>query len=59
VDLGYLTVYTANALVTGELKRGDTTLKAGRLGNIEVVKDDVRLGKPFVFDKSNIDQFDF
>jgi rhamnose transport system permease protein len=59
VDLGYLTVYTANALVTGELERGDTTLAAGRLGSIEVVKDEVRLGKPFVFDKSNIDQFDF
>jgi rhamnose transport system permease protein len=59
VDLGYLTVYTANALVTGGLERGDTTLTAGRLGNIEVVKDEVRLGKPFVFDKSNIDQFDF
>jgi hypothetical protein len=52
-------VYTANALVTGGLERGDTVLTAGRLGNVQVVKDEVRLGKPFVFDKSNIDQFDF
>jgi rhamnose transport system permease protein len=59
LDLGYLTVYTSNALVTGELERGDTVLQAGRLGEVEVVGDEVRLGKPFVFNAGNIDQFDF
>jgi rhamnose transport system permease protein len=59
VDLGYLTVVTANALATGELERGDSTLAAGRLGKIDVVGDEVRLGAPFVFNASNIDQFDF
>jgi rhamnose transport system permease protein len=59
VDLGYLTVVTANALATGQLERGDSTLAAGRLGKIEVVGDEVRLGAPFVFNASNIDQFDF
>lgn len=59
VDLGYLTVRTAQALVTGELEPGDAALEAGRLGSVEVVEDEVRLGEPFIFDASNIDQFDF
>ncbi|PWT87752.1 MAG: ABC transporter permease [Blastocatellia bacterium] len=59
VDLGYLTVYAAHALGTGQLKRGDNQLIAGRLGKIEVVNDEVRLGAPFVFNKDNIDRFDF
>ena len=59
VDLGYLTVYAADALSTGALKRGDAKLAAGRLGQIEVADDEVRLGAPFVFNKENIDRFNF
>jgi hypothetical protein len=59
VDLGYLTVYAAHALGTGELKRGSHDLEAGRLGKIEVVDDEVRLGAPFIFNKDNIDRFNF
>jgi rhamnose transport system permease protein len=59
VDLGYLTVYAANALSAGQLKRGDKELSAGRLGKIEVADDEVRLGAPFIFNKSNIDRFNF
>ena len=59
LDLGYLTVYAANALTTGQLKRGDKQLSAGRLGKIEVADDEVRLGAPFIFNKSNIDRFNF
>jgi rhamnose transport system substrate-binding protein len=59
VDLGYLTVYAANALTAGQLKRGDKELSAGRLGKIEVADDEVRLGAPFIFNKSNIDRFNF
>ena len=58
-DLGYLTVYAANALSNGSFKSGDTKIKAGRLNEIEVVGDEVRLGKPFIFNKDNIDNFDF
>jgi rhamnose transport system permease protein len=58
-DLGYLTVYASNALSTGSLKRGDAEIQAGRLGKIKVVGDEVRLGAPFVFDKNNIDNFNF
>ncbi len=59
VDLGYLTVYAANALSKGELKKGATRIQSGRLGAIEVVGDEVRLGLPFIFNKANIDNFDF
>ncbi len=59
LDLGYLTVYAANELEAGKLKRGDRELKAGKLGAIEVRADDVLLGAPFIFNKGNIDRFDF
>src|SRR5256714_4361757 len=59
VDLGYLTVYAAHALSTGKLKRGDNEINAGRLGKIEVVGDEIRLGAPFVFNKGNIDNINF
>ena len=58
-DLGYLTVYAANGLSSGAFKSGDTKIKAGRLNEVEVVGDEVRLGKPFIFNKENIDNFDF
>jgi rhamnose transport system substrate-binding protein len=59
LDLGYLTVYAANELGAGNLKRGAGDLKAGKLGAIEVREADVLLGAPFIFNKTNIDRFDF
>ncbi|HZM88693.1 MAG TPA: substrate-binding domain-containing protein [Blastocatellia bacterium] len=59
LDLGYLTVYASRALSEGQLKPGDQSIAAGRLGKVEVQKDEVRLGAPFIFNKSNIDGFDF
>jgi len=59
VDLGYLTVFASNALSNGTFKSGDKKLAAGRLNEIEVVDDEVRLGKPFIFNKDNIDKFNF
>jgi rhamnose transport system permease protein len=59
VDLGYLTVYTSNALAQGQLKAGDASITAGRLGKVEVAGDEVRLGAPFIFNKENIDRFNF
>jgi rhamnose transport system substrate-binding protein len=58
-DLGYLTVYTGALLAEGRLPRGTTSFQAGRLGTIAVHQDQVILGKPLIFNKSNIDQFDF
>jgi rhamnose transport system permease protein len=59
VDLGYLTVYAASALSKDQLKRGDREMAAGRLGNIEIAGDEVRLGAPFIFNRVNIDRFNF
>ncbi len=58
-NLGYLTLHAAAALAKGELKPGATKFKAGRLGELEMKGDNVLLGKPFVFTKENIEQFDF
>jgi rhamnose ABC transporter rhamnose-binding protein len=58
-DLGYLTVYAANSLVKGELKPGAKEIKAGSLGTFEIQGDNIMLGKPFIFNKENIDKFDF
>jgi rhamnose transport system permease protein len=59
VDLGYLTVYAADALTGGRLKRGDNELTAGRLGKVQIDGDEVLLGAPFIFNKVNIDKFNF
>lgn len=59
MDLGYLTVQAAKALSEGTLKPGVTSLTAGKLKTLEVKGDNVLLGEPFTFNKSNIDKFDF
>jgi ABC-type sugar transport system substrate-binding protein len=57
-DLGYLTVEAADALVKGKLKAGDKTFKVGDK-TYTIDGDNILLGEPTVFDKSNIDNFDF
>ncbi|UOQ60457.1 rhamnose ABC transporter substrate-binding protein [Leucobacter rhizosphaerae] len=60
-DLGYLTAYAANALVSGEIEgaEGDT-FEAGDLGEFTVGADGVvLLGDPFRFNAENIGDFDF
>jgi len=58
-SLGYLTVYAGVALAKGELKVGASSITAGSLGTFEITEDNIFLGKPFIFNKSNIDKFDF
>lgn len=58
-DLGYLSVMAGAAVSKGELAKGATEFNAGKLGKMAVVGDNIVLGKPFVFTKENIDQFDF
>jgi ABC-type sugar transport system substrate-binding protein len=59
VDLGYLTIHAAKSLAEGKLKPGDKTYDAGKLGKMEIAGDNILLGKPFIFNKENIDGFDF
>jgi rhamnose transport system substrate-binding protein len=59
--LGYLAAYAAAALASGQItgKEGET-FKAGDLGSKTVGKNgEILLGLPQVFEKSNIDQFNF
>jgi rhamnose transport system substrate-binding protein len=58
-DLGYLTIYAGVALAKDELKKGAKTFKAGSLGTFNIAGDNILLGKPFIFNKANIDKFDF
>jgi rhamnose transport system substrate-binding protein len=58
-NLGYISVKAAVALARGELKPGATQFDGGKIGSMEVKGDTILLGKPFVFTKDNIDQYDF
>jgi rhamnose transport system substrate-binding protein len=64
-DLGYLAVYAMHALAAKEItgKAGDK-FTAGKLGDYTVADDPengmtVLLGQPFVYNKDNIDQFNW
>jgi len=60
-DLGYLAIYTLDAIATGKIKGqpGDK-FKAGKLGDYTVNPDGtVLLGLPFVYNKDNIDKFNW
>ena len=54
--LGYLVVEAAEQSVNGDLRKGATSMEAGKLGRIRVDGDQVILGEPLVFTKENIDQ---
>lgn len=58
-DLGYLTIEASAALARGELKPGATSFKSKRIGDVKIAGDNILLGTPFIFNKENIDQFDF
>ena len=58
-DLGYLTVYAGALAAEEKLTPGARTLQAGRLGTIAVRGSEIVLGPPLLFNKGNIDRFDF
>ncbi|BCL25981.1 rhamnose ABC transporter substrate-binding protein [Streptomyces aurantiacus] len=59
--LGYLGAYAAAALASGQITGAEgEKFKAGELGDYTVGKDgEVILGPPTVFNKDNVDDFDF
>jgi rhamnose transport system substrate-binding protein/rhamnose transport system permease protein len=58
-DLGYLTLYAAALEAEGRLAAGASSLQAGRLGTVEIHGSEIVLGPPLLFNKENIDRFDF
>ncbi|MFN0194637.1 MAG: substrate-binding domain-containing protein [Aestuariivirga sp.] len=60
VDLGYAALHVLRAVADGTLKAGATSVKAGRLGELQVVNgSEILLGNAFTFSMDNIEQFDF
>ncbi|BCH55917.1 substrate-binding domain-containing protein [Agrobacterium vitis] len=60
VDLGYAATQALRAAADGTLKPGDTVLKAGRLGDLQIINgSQILLGSPAVFTKDNIDKYNF
>ncbi len=60
VDLGYAAMHVLRAVADGTLKGGATSVKAGKLGDLQVINgSEILLGAPYTFTKDNIDQFDF
>jgi ABC-type sugar transport system substrate-binding protein len=57
VDLGYLTVHVARQLASHGLDPG--RMRFGRLSDIEVTAGEVILGAPLLFDRSNVERYDF
>jgi rhamnose transport system substrate-binding protein len=64
-DLGYLSIYVLDALAKGEIKgEAGESFEAGRLGSYTIEEDpdlglNVLLGPPFIYDKDNIDNFNW
>jgi rhamnose transport system substrate-binding protein/rhamnose transport system permease protein len=58
-DLGYLAVYASVLATQHKLDVGARELQAGRLGHIDVRGSEIVLGAPMLFNKSNIERFDF
>jgi rhamnose transport system permease protein len=56
-DLGYLTAASAHAVATGALEPGAVSVRAGRLGNVIVRGDEIRLGRCHIVTKGNLDTF--
>ena len=56
----YAAVQVMRAAIDGTLKPGDTSVKAGKLGELKIVNGSVvLLGDPVTFTKANINNFDF
>ena len=58
-DLGYLTVQVAAQLAQGKIQTGSKEIMAGKLGVKPIADREVLLGDPIIFDKGNIDGYNF
>jgi rhamnose transport system permease protein len=56
-DLGYLAALSAHALATGGLEPGATSLRAGRLGTVVILGDQIRLGRCHIVTRGNLADF--
>jgi rhamnose transport system substrate-binding protein len=59
IDLGYTAVYAARQVVTQQATgKPGTSVAVGRMGTLGIDPNgDAAMAQPYVFDKSNVDQF--
>ena len=59
MDLGYLAVQVAYQLKNGDITTESTSVNAGRLGTKEIADSECVLGDALIFDKTNVDNFNY
>ena len=59
MDFGYLSIHTGFQLATGVISASSRSLNAGRMGAKEIVDGMVLLGPALIFDKNNVDLYDY
>ncbi len=59
MDLGYLSIQAAYQMSKGTITASSTTFTAGRLGARDIKDKMVVLGPALIFDKTNVDQFNY
>jgi ABC-type sugar transport system substrate-binding protein len=59
MDFGYLSIQTGYQLVTGSITASSASIAAGRMGTKEISNGMVLLGPALIFDKNNVDQYDY
>jgi rhamnose transport system substrate-binding protein len=58
-DLGYLTVYAGWLDSQKKIPQAATSIRVGRLGDLEVRGSEIVLGTPLIINKANIDHLNF
>ncbi|HLV36499.1 MAG TPA: substrate-binding domain-containing protein [Spirillospora sp.] len=60
IDLGYAAVHVMRAVADGALQPGNTSVRAGRLGELPIVNgSEILLDEPLVIDARNVNDLDF
>jgi ABC-type sugar transport system substrate-binding protein len=59
MDLGYLAIQAGYQLSKGTVTSSSSSFTAGRLGSRDIASKMVVLGPAMVFDKNNVDQFNY
>jgi ABC-type sugar transport system substrate-binding protein len=59
MDLGYLSIQCAYQMAQGTITSSSASVNAGRLGSKDISNKMVVLGPALVFDKNNVDQFNY
>lgn len=59
VDLGYLAIQSAKAIIDGKITEETSSFSVGHLGEIQIKDREVLLGEPVIFNAENIDDYNF